>query len=262
MDRQDIIAALASRQTYPAAAISYCRNTPERTTAVFLPLLQRVSEGIRIEPIEEQALYLGAHLLASANVKDLFSPLLVLATQQEETLFRVFGTEGIATSFPRVLMSVSAGEGARLWDAVQRRHLDFLVRDAFLRAWTYEVFEGRISTVTADNRLRAFLHTDNTPPADDLIWNGWLNAIADLGLDDLLPLARQAMTEGRILAEWDGRENSDFQAFTDALKEAGTAEDRSGFQKKRGYVPFGTGPRDWGDFFLSAPADRSGLSIV
>jgi hypothetical protein len=65
-----------------------------------------------------------------------------------------------------------------------------MIRDAFLRAWTYEAAsKGRVNAVSAERSLRGFLKSEDAPSPDDPIWSGWLIAIADLGYSELMPLS-------------------------------------------------------------------------
>ncbi|MEP3046725.1 MAG: DUF1186 domain-containing protein [Roseibium sp.] len=253
MDRHYILMQLSDRSTYPAEAVNYCLDHPDRTISIFYPLLRKASQGSPLEPEEQNALYLGLHLLASLRVKDAFEPLLDLALLQPEKLVDIFGENGIGTTFPRILMSLCDGEGTRLWQTIPARQIDFLIRDAFLRAWTFEVFEGRVSHAMAIQHLAHLLDQDVAPLPDDPIWSGWLTAIADLGFRDLKPLVRDAIHKGYILTETAALAEVEFQSFETALQEADAIEDRSTLQKDRNYLPFSEAPGDWGQAFVNAP---------
>ncbi|WP_420412281.1 DUF1186 domain-containing protein [Roseibium sp.] len=253
MDRRNILEDLASRNAFPVETIPYCLDNPQRSAAIFLPLLGKAASGSTLEPTEEKSLYLGIHILAALRISAALSPLLDLATKQPQLLFQILGEVGIATTLPRILMCLADGRGDALWQVVKRHELDFLIRDACLRAWTYEALNDRMSAVAVTQALRAYLDEDDAPEPDDPIWSGWLIAIADLGHSELEPIAVRAIETGRILAEDGGRAENDVAGFKTALQETISATDLSAWLEKRGYVPFGKGERDWGDCFLNAP---------
>lgn len=253
MDRAQILESLASRNAYPAETVLYCLDNPERSAAIFLPLLGKSAAGVALEPTEEKALYLGIHVLATSRIAGILPPLMDLATKQPQLLFQVFGEAGIATTFPRILICLANGRADDLWQAVNHHEIDFLIRDAFLRAWTFEALNDRISAVAAIQALRTYLDASDAPAPDDPIWSGWLIAIADLGYSELESVAIRAIETGRILGEDGGRTGNDIAGFTSAMQETRSAPDLSAWLEKRGYTPFGTGARDWGDCFLNAP---------
>ncbi|GAA0779818.1 hypothetical protein E1180_06270 [Roseibium denhamense] len=255
MDRQDILRTLADRDRYPVATIAYCLDDRDRSISIFLPLLQRAAEGKSLSQEENDALFLGCHILGALKISTAFAPLMQLALDRPDRLTDILGENAIGQTFPRLLMGLAEGEETALWYGVNRHGCDFLIRDAFLRAWTYSVFEARISRVAAVRLLRDFLDGDASPPPDDLIWSGWLTAVSDLGLIELKPVAERAILSKRILQEDPGLDDKQFREFEQALKDALPEDDRPTVMAERGYTPFGTGSKDWGDAFLLAPGD-------
>jgi|GEM_PF-4628794 len=253
MDRGDILAKLANRDTYPADAIRYCFDHPDRTVAIYLPILGKAANGGSLEPDEDKSFYLGLHLLAALKITDGFAPLKELAVTRPAFLVQLLGEVGLGETFPRILMSLGGGKAAELWRVVETHELDFMIRDAFLRAWTFEVLEHRVTAIAAIRTLREYLDADDAPGSADPIWSGWLIAIADLGYRELAPLAERAIASGRILTEDGDRSAREISAFQSALAEAGQSNSLPAWLTDRGYQPFGAGTSDWGDCFLNAP---------
>ncbi|MEP2705767.1 MAG: DUF1186 domain-containing protein [Roseibium sp.] len=253
MDRRDILTQLSDRSAYPADTVRYCLDHADRTTSVFVPLLRKSAENNPIETVEEDALFLGLHVMGELRIRSAFSPLLELSLKHPETLVRIFGEAGIGATLPRVLMCLCQDQSDKLWQVVQSQHLDFLIRDAFLRAWTFEVFEGRVSQAVAVQKLSHMLNDETAPIPSDPIWNGWLTAIADLGFKDLESVANQAVSTGQILADPGDLPDIEIRDFEAAMLETQASEDRSALQVQRGYVPFGDAPGDWGKAFVNAP---------
>lgn len=254
MDRQRILDQLADRHSYPAQSISYCLSHRDHTAAIFIPLLQKLADSAYLDPDEIRPLFMGLHLLGALRLEEAFADVSRLAIRRPVTLAHNLGEKALATSFARILMGLCREQEEALWHAVTTHHLDFLLRDAFLRAWTFEAFEGRVSPAEAARRLRNYLDAEDAPDAEDPIWSGWLTAIADLGYADLKPLGARAVASRRILAEDPRLADMEFHEFETALNDAEVATDRSAFQIAKGYAPFGVGSTDWSDAFLNMPS--------
>ncbi|WP_428528624.1 hypothetical protein [Roseibium sp.] len=259
LDRRDILNNLADPETYPAEMLAYCLKNPDRSAAIFLPILGKAANGTELDALEKRSFYLGLHILAVLQIPNTFDGVYRLATQQPLLLADLLGEAGLGQTFSRVLMCLSRGKATDLWQGFQNNTLDFMIRDAFLRAWTYEALMGRVNAVAAERRLRGFLKSEAAPLPDDQIWSGWLIAIADLGYSELMPLARDAVSSGRILAEDDNLAAREFDGFETALTEAQSNTDLPEFLKARGYIPFGEGEGDWGDCFVNSPQSQKPL---
>ncbi len=253
LDRRDILENLADPETYPAKMLAYCLKNPDRSAAIFLPILGKAANGTDLDALEQRSFYLGLHILAVLQIPNTFDSVYRLATQQPLILADLLGEVGLGETFPRVLMCLGRGKAGDLWEGFQNSTLDFMIRDAFLRAWTYEALQGRVNAVSAERNLRGFLKSENAPSPDDPIWSGWLIAIADLGYSELVSVARDAVASGRILAEDENVAAKEFEGFETALGEAQSDTDLPEFLKARGYIPFGEGDGDWGNCFVNSP---------
>ncbi|MFN3129755.1 hypothetical protein [Roseibium sp.] len=259
LDRRDILKNLADPETYPAEMLAYCLKNPDRSAAIFLPILGKAANGTELDALEAQSIYLGLHILAVLQTPNTFEGVYRLATRQPLILADLLGEVGLGETFPRVLMCLGSGKAVGLWEGFQNNTLDFMIRDAFLRAWTYEALQGRVNAVSAERNLRGFLKSENAPSPDDPIWSGWLIAIADLGYSELMPLARDAVSSGRILAEDENLADGEFEGFETALDEAQSDTNLPEFLAARGYIPFGEGEGDWGDCFVNSPQSQKPL---
>ncbi|MBO9423494.1 hypothetical protein J7444_02125 [Labrenzia sp. R4_1] len=253
LDRRDILENLADPETYPAEMLAYCLKNPDRSAAIFLPILGKAANGTELDALEAQSFYLGLHILAVLRTQNTFDGVYRLATRQPLILADLLGEVGLGETFPRVLMCLGYGKATDLWEGFQNDKLDFMIRDAFLRAWTYEALKGRVNAVSTERNLRGFLKSEDAPPADDPIWSGWLIAIADLGYSELTSVARDAVASGRILAEDENLAAREFEGFETALDEAQSDTDLPEFLAARGYIPFGEGDGDWGNCFINSP---------
>ena len=88
------------------------------------------------------------------------------------------------------------------------RSIDGFIRDALFGASTFLAWEGRIER----DRYRGFLvrfYEERAAEDGDQAWAGWLQAIALLGLRELVPLVDNAFREDRIPEEWIDRPQFD-----------------------------------------------------
>ena len=127
------------------------------------------------------------------------------------------------------------------------------IREALFGAATYLTWERRIARARLQGFLARFY--EERPAADgDQAWAGWLQAIALLGLHDLVPLVDNAWS--RIPEEWISRSE-----FDDDLAKAERApDDISRFTLANlGYIEDVLTSLDWtrrseGDLFEETPS--------
>ncbi|ANW01784.1 hypothetical protein LMTR13_18035 [Bradyrhizobium icense] len=118
-----------------------------------------------------------------------------------------------------LLAGVFDGDTDALFALIADSSIDGFVREALFGAATFLAWERRIDR----DRLRAFLvrfYEERLTEDGDQAWTGWQQAIALLGLRDLVPLVDDAWREGRIPDNW-----TDRAQFDDDLAAAERAPD-------------------------------------
>ncbi|WP_417688086.1 hypothetical protein [Roseibium sp.] len=180
-------------------------------------------------------------------------------TQHSQTVGEFLG-DSVADTIPQVLMSTAHAQAGRCWNiAISRQH-DWLVREAFLRCWTYLALMGEVSRVEATKMLRSF-PKDGGLPADSFLWTGWLTAIADLGLDQLVPVVEETIATGQLEMNSLAILSSDIDVFYNDLHEANsvqrTPEEFTKWKLRKRYTPFSEA---YEDFFRAARHVISGVN--
>ncbi|SHL35485.1 DUF1186 domain-containing protein [Roseibium suaedae] len=238
MNRQELIASLARRDLFPWRTIGLCLDRPELCIPPLLLLLERKARGLFLSEDEHRALYYGVHILAALKVREAASPLTAILCGDLEEAAELVG-DAIGDTVPRILMAFMPALADRAWDVVASPQIDWIIREAFLRAWTYAVLEEAVPLEIAAEKLRQFPSTV-CPEPDSFLWAGWLNAIADLGLGSLKANAMRAFETGQIAADEFGFFPADIETFHSDLArmDASTAQQRRAFLLRRGYRPF------------------------
>ena len=233
----------------------------------FLLLREREARGLKLAADEQRALYFGLHLLASLGISDAFLPLKSVLCGDILRTASLVG-DAIGDTIPRVLMALADDRADICWDIVAAPQTDWLIREAFLRCWTFLVLEGRIPMENAEDKLRHF-PTTVAPEPDNFLWNAWMTAVADLGLSSLSPLVEQAFSSGLIENDALANLPSDIAAFHEGLDEATEAlraepHIQQRWKEHRGYVPFSGTSQDFiqaGQHVLSGQLEPVNLPL-
>ena len=149
--------------------------------------------------------------------------------------------DGITVGLPRLVISVFDGDAEALLAVVADPTLDDYLRGSMLEAATYMAWEGRIGREDLRKFLVGFYETR---PAEDgaYVWYSWMEAVALLDFEDLVPMVEAAWKARRIdhtILEW-----SDFR---NDLARARTAWDDVGrfSHSQVGYVDDVVAELDW-----------------
>lgn len=242
MTRQRLIEALGTRETFPWETVSECLSDPDRAIPSLLLLLEREARGLTISPEEERAIFLASHILAALRVSDAFAPLCDVLCRSPERAQLLFG-DTLADSVPMALMALARNRAEACWACVANPRADWMVREAFLRAWTHEVLHERVPQTEAAERLRGF-PTRIAPDPGSYLWAGWMTAIADLGLVELRQLVESLFATGHVARDEFGYLPVDQAAFREDLAE-GERLRRQGalahasWASDKGYRPLG-----------------------
>ncbi|GGB57663.1 hypothetical protein GCM10011316_32150 [Roseibium aquae] len=252
MDRAKIIADLSERALLPWATLNACLADHNRSETIFVNLLHRVQTGPELDTDEERALFYGIHILAAQQTETALTPLIEILQNRREETDRILGDEAIGETLPRLLMALGSGKGALYWDIATGSAADWLIRDAFFKAWTYEVLSRRISRRTAQSRLQR-LPKWMSAPADSPLWMSWMNVIADLGMTGLLPEIDTALRSGRAEIGTLAISDRDYQDVR-ARAQANTQHVRHKpeWRARNGFVPFGQASALKYDFYRAA----------
>ena len=224
---QHHIDALADGPGYPAAAVEGCLRQAEQATPILRALLQRAARGLTLSDAEASQLFLGLHILAQLRDQPSCPVLLRLLRRPTNEVEAVLG-DAVTETLPKIVASLHDGDADALFDTIADATVDEFVRDALWRAAAYLTFQGRI----ARDAMAAFVvryDDERLAPAHDMGWCGWLEAIAQLGLEDLAPRVEPLWADDRLPAKLLDREHFDGDLAT-ALRDP---DDATRFQHIR-----------------------------
>ena len=193
---QQQIEALAEERGYPAEAVEACLRQPQQSIPILRALLQRAARVLALSDVETAQLFLGLHILAQLRDEPSCPALLRLLRRPREEVDALLG-DAVTETLPKIAGSLYDGDADALFDTIADTSVDQFIRDALWRAAAYLTFRGRI----AREVMAAFIvryDDERLAPAEDMGWYGWLEAIAQLGLEDLVPRVEPLWSDDRL----------------------------------------------------------------
>jgi uncharacterized protein len=199
--RVNLVEALSVAQHLPAEALDEAVRRPAAIAEPVLRAVERAAGGETLSPRDTNLLFWGMHALAAAQDARLFEPLLRLLRRPAEPLGELIG-DAVGTTLPRIVASTYGDDPTPIEDALLDRAADEFIRWNLFGAYAWLTASGRIARERAHDLLVRF---DETRPAraGDAAWTGWQEAIALLGLEDLVPRVQAAEADARLLADED-----------------------------------------------------------
>jgi hypothetical protein len=191
--------AVATEDRLPSYAIGMCLLRMEEAAPFLRAVLEKAAASEPLSDDEQLLLFRGVYILGGARDTASCQAMLRLLRRPEAELDELFGI-GITEGFARIVIGMFDGDIDALFDLIADRAVDNLVRGELLAAAAFLTWNGNIPRERMEGLLRQFFEQrfaeDGTAG-----WDGWVNAIALLGLRDMVPLVEQAWKEGRV-AEW------------------------------------------------------------
>ncbi|MDE5453769.1 DUF1186 domain-containing protein [Bradyrhizobium sp. CSA112] len=170
-------------------------------------VLLRAADGEVLSDDESLLLFRGLHILGGARDRETCQPLLRLLRRPFDEVDDLIG-DTVVESLANIVTGVFDDDADALLALIIDRSIDGSIREALFGAATFLAWQRRIQR----DRFREFLvrFYEERPAEDgDLAWAGWLQAIALLGLRDLVPLVGNAFRDERIPEEWIDRSQFD-----------------------------------------------------
>jgi Protein of unknown function (DUF1186)/SEC-C motif len=209
---------LATSRELPNFAIALCTVRYQDSGPFLRAALERAASG-GLTDEQEERLFLRALFIIGGRRDPLgFEPLLRLLRRPQEEVENLLG-DAVSGHLPRIAAGVFNGDTDALLDAVVDPQLEETIRDSLLAAAAFLTWDGRIERELMIAFLRRF-DAERLAPDDDLVWAGWANMVALLGLRELEPAVLAAFDRGSIPAALFGRDD-----FTEELERAEQAPD-------------------------------------
>lgn len=202
---EDYLHAVATEPKLPDFAVGMCALRIEEAAPKLRAVLLRAADGEILSDDESLLLFRGLHILGAARDRESCQPLLRLLRRPFDEVDVLLGdtvTEGLA----KIVTGAFDDNIDPLFALIADSSIDEFIREALFGAATFLAWERRIDR----DRLREFLvrfHEERPAEDGDQAWAGWLQAIALLGLRDLVPLVDNAWR--RLPGEWIDRPQFD-----------------------------------------------------
>jgi uncharacterized protein len=204
---EDYLHAVATERKLPDFAVGMCTLRIEEAAPTLRGVLLRAAEGEELSDDESLLLFRGLHILGGARDREACQPLLRLLRRPFDEVNALLG-DIVIESMANIVTGVFDDDSDALFALITDRSIDGLIREELFGAATFLAWEGRIQR----DRYRGLLvrfHDERPADDGDQAWAGWLQAIALLGLRDLVPLVDNAFREERIPEGWSDRPQFD-----------------------------------------------------
>lgn len=206
---------IATERALPAVAVGACVVRIDDVAPILIDLIERAAAGGTLSEEDDLLLFRGLHILGGAREERAFTPLLRLLRLPSEEIERLLG-DVVTETLPRIVAGCFNGDHAGLFEVIRDDSIDEFVRDAMLGAAVFLTSQGRIPLADMRSFLQRF-YDEEAAPARTILWVGWQQAVALLGLSDMAPLAKSL---------WDRKLLDDtFLSYKDFLQDLRNAEE-------------------------------------
>ena len=179
----------------PRAALLQAAERWEEVGPALLALLQEAADGTKRSERTDAILFFGIYVMAQVRETRAFRLLCTIGAAGERLGQLI--EDGITQDLSSILVRVYDGDPEPLRRLIEAADADEFARDAALGTLAWLTAKGLIKREETAHYLRD-LFTTLKPQAECYVWVGWQQAIALLGLDDLVPLVKEAFGRGWI----------------------------------------------------------------
>jgi hypothetical protein len=252
MDALQVVEALSEWEELPVDAIRAAQANRETMAPVFL---RSIDEFLSLEgePVAPGALFFMFHLLGEWREKSAYWPLAVFLRLPHEVLDTILGSAITETSH-RVMAVVFDGDPEPLYEIIRDEEADEFVRSRMCQAIAMLTRSGDLPRGAAESFLRD-CYSQLKPKRDCYVWQGWVDAVAWLGLTELKPLVQQAFLRGSIDPEW-----ITFEEFEKDLQHAIAHPEAEPLHPDGSHAPFGDTVVELSEWACFKPEERRDTS--
>jgi len=199
--------AIATERKLPDFAVGMCTLRIEEAAPKLRAVLLRAADGEPLSDKDSLLLFRGIHILGAARDSKACRPLLRLLHRPFEEVDDLLG-DAVTESMAKIVTGVFDGDADALFALMMDVSINGFIREAVFGAATFLAWEGRIDRDRLKQLLVRF-HEERLAEDGDQAWAGWLQAIALLGMRDMVPLVDAAWREGRLPEMWIDRAEFD-----------------------------------------------------
>ena len=198
MTPEEIFLRLSSESGFPEEALKAASECREAMVPLFCAAIEKhlaLPFEDRLDP-KPNPVFFAFHLLGEWGEKSAYRPMARLLRLSCDEIEAILGDAGTETSH-RVMAAVFDGDPAPLFDVILDEGADEYCRARMCATLVMLVRDGLLARDVVASFLRdAF---DKLRPREVcFVWEGWVEAIAMMGLEELKPLAKQALEKGYV----------------------------------------------------------------
>ncbi len=212
MTPSEIRRELARDDIFPRTAMAAASADRETMAPIFVDLISRLgTQPISAMADDEVIAFIPVfHLLGEWQEPRAYRPLVHLLRQPSETLDYLLGDAVTETGF-RVIAGTFDGDLQPLFDAIEDPAADDFARSSLMSALVLIAQLHPAHRAAIEDYFRAFRTRCPAAPSDVL--TGWMEAVADLGIEDMTEDVRAVFDKGLIPADY-----CDFGHFLEDLQ--------------------------------------------
>jgi hypothetical protein len=266
MDVEPAIQAFASAgNDLPREAMQWTLHHWDEVAPELLGMLERLVSGADRSDEATSAAFFILPLAGEKQDRRVF-PLLCRLAQDGEAVEEVLGDT--TTTFKQILISTYDGHRDTLKGLIEAAEADEFVRAEALEVLAYLTATGRIPRDETEAYLLR-LYDTLQPQQESFVWNGWVLAIALLGLEELSDVVRQAFERGLIdpmAMDYDDFRRDLARTLADPERMAGFEYDQIGpledaIGELSGWYAFSDAAEQGEEWWATSPED-AGLSFA
>ena len=233
MEVHAIIAELDKPHGLPREALVTASSQREELAPIFIEAIENYIAAAPHERTHPDALFFMFHLLGEWRETSAYPTLARLLRLPAPEMDRILDDAVTATSH-RVIISVFDGDPEPLYDIILDPDASEFVRCRMCEALAILVRRGQLERAS----VAVFLHAcfaSLEPQGPCLVWHGWQNAIAMLGLKKLAPLVKKAFRQ-----EYIDPELCDYAVFERNLRLSRAMPGENDWLDETDHQPFGS----------------------
>jgi hypothetical protein len=212
MTPTEIMREFARDDIFPKAAMAAARDQSAEMTPLFVDMIERLGTQpvSAMKDDEVFALIPVIHLMGEWRAPGAYRPVVRMMRQPTETLDYLLGDAVTETSF-RVIAGTFDGDLQPLFDGMDDPEADEFARGSLMSALVLIAHLHPEHRAAIKDHFRTF--RSRCPDASPDVLTPWMDAVADLGLEDMTDDVRMLFETGVIPADY-----CDFSHFLGDLK--------------------------------------------
>ncbi len=180
----------------PADAMRQAVAHAESLGPAIFEVANKAADGVYLLPRQSSLLFYGIHVLAAAQHKALYRPLLRFLMRPDDSVAGILG-DATTKSLPSVVFSIFDGDAGALMDVIADSSADETVRWVLFDVLAELTARGLVPRESTCSFVARF-ERERLAEDGDSAWLGWQKAVLMLGIKEQAANLRAALKEGRI----------------------------------------------------------------